>query len=85
MFWALDERRKWRAKAREEGRAEGLAEGRAEGREEGRAEGRKEGRAEAEAAAAQRYEKWLSKVAEEKNIPLTDLLPPPQGPLQRPD
>ena len=81
MFWALDERRKWRAKAREEGRAEGLA----EGRTEGLAEGRKEGRAEAEAAAAQRYEKWLSKVAEEKNIPLTDLLPPPQGPLQRPD
>ena len=65
MFWALDERRRWRAKAREEGRAEGLA----EGREEGRAEGRQAGRAEAEAATAQRYEKWLSKVAEEKGIP----------------
>ena len=76
MFWALDERRKWRAKAREEGRAEGLA----EGREEGREEGRQAGRAEAEAATAQRYEKWLSKVAEEKGIPLTDLLPPTQSP-----
>ena len=72
MFWALDERRKWRAKAREEGRAEGLAEGREEGRQAGRAE--------AEAATAQRYEKWLSKVAEEKGIPLTDLLPPTQSP-----
>ena len=35
MFWALDERRKWRAKARAEGLAEGRAAGRAEGREEG--------------------------------------------------
>ena len=38
MFWALDERRKWRAKAREEGRAEGLAEGRAEGLAEAKRE-----------------------------------------------
>ncbi|MDE2786562.1 MAG: hypothetical protein OXL37_07855 [Chloroflexota bacterium] len=60
MFWALDERRKWRAKMRAEAMAEGLAEG--------------------EAAAAQRYEKWLAKVAEERNIPLAELLPPPQNP-----
>ena len=64
MFWALDERRKWRAKAREEGRVEGLAEGRAEGLEAGKA------------ATARRYHDWLAKVAEEKNIPLADLLPP---------
>ncbi len=68
MFWALDERRKWRAKMRSEARAEGLA--------EGRAEGHAEGRAEAEAATAQRYHDWLAKVAEEKGIPLADLLPP---------
>ena len=50
MFWALDERRKWRerwrAEAQAEGRAEGYAEGQAEGRAEGRMEGRMEGRAE---------------------------------------
>ena len=42
VFWALDQRRKWRekwrAEAQAEGRAEGLAEGLAEGRAEGRAE-----------------------------------------------
>ena len=76
MFWALDERRKWRAKMRAEARAEGLAEGRTEGLAEGRTEGRTEGRAEGEAVAAQRYENWLAKVAEEKGIPLADLLPP---------
>ena len=68
MFWALDERRKWRAKMRAEARAEGLA--------EGRTEGRAEGRAEAQAETAQRYESWLAKVAAEKDIPLADLLPP---------
>ena len=45
MFWALDERRKWRAKWRAEARAEGHSEGRAEGHSEGRAEGHSEGRA----------------------------------------
>ena len=55
MFWALEERRKWRAKWR------------AEAREEGRAE------------VAQRYESWLTKVAEEKGIPLAELLPPEEG------
>ena len=64
MFWALDERQKWRARWRAEAQAEGRAEGLAEGRVEG------------ETAAAQRYEKWLTKVAEEKGIPLADLLPP---------
>ena len=56
MFWALDERRKWRAKMRAEAQAEGRAEG--------------------EAAEAQRYEKWLTRVAEEKGIPLAELLRP---------
>ena len=46
VFWALDERRKWREKWRAEAQAEGLAVGRAQGRSEGRAEGRSEGRAE---------------------------------------
>ena len=62
MFWALDERRKWRAKWRAEARAEGLAEGLAEGKAE----------------AAQRYENWLAKVAEERGIALAELLPPPR-------
>ena len=57
MFWALDERRKWRARWRAEAQAEGRAE------------------------TAQRYEKWLAQVAEEKGIPLAELLPPPD---QRP-
>ena len=64
MFWALDERRKWRARWRAEAQAEGRAEGRAEGMAEG------------EAAEAQRYENWLTKVAEEKGIPLAELLRP---------
>ena len=68
MFWALDERRKWRAKMRAEARAEGLAEGRADGLAEGRTE------------AEQRYERWLAQVAEDKGIPLSDLLPPQEGP-----
>ena len=75
MFWALDERRKWRAKMRAEARAEGLEEGRAEGR----AKGREEGRTEGQAATTQRYENWLAKVAEEKGIPLADLLPPQEN------
>ena len=41
---------------------------------------RAEALAEGEAVAAQRYENWLAKVAEEKGIPLADLLPP-QEPL----
>ena len=91
MFWALDERRKWRAKMRAEARAEGLAEGRAEGHAEGRAEGhaegrtkghaegRTEGRAVGRAEAAQRYNTWLAKVAAEKGIALADLLPPEES------
>ena len=80
MFWALDERRKWRAKMRAEARAEGLEEGRAEGRAQGRTEGRAEGRTEGQAATTQRYESWLAKVAEETGIPLADLLPPQENP-----
>ena len=40
MFWALDERRKWRAQWRAAAMAEGHAAGRTEGRTEGRAEER---------------------------------------------
>ena len=64
MFWALDERRKWRAKWRAEARAEGKTEGKAEGKAE----------------AARRYERWLAKVAEEKGIELAELLPPEESP-----
>ena len=76
MFWALDERRKWRARWQAEARAEGHAEGHTEGRAVGLAEGREEGRAEGQTETAQRYETWLAKVAEAKGIALADLLPP---------
>ena len=68
MFWALDQRRKWRAKWRAEARAEGLAEGRQQGRQEGRQQGQTE--------TAHRYDTWLARVAEEKGIALAELLPP---------
>ena len=48
MFWALAQRRKWRAQLR----------------------------AEAVAATEGRYRQWLAKVAEERNIPLEELMPP---------
>lgn len=64
MFWALDQRRKWREKMRAEMRAEVRAEARAEVRAE----------------EAQRYENWLAKVAAEKDIPLAELLPPEEAP-----
>ena len=41
---------------------------------------RERNRAEVQAETAQRYESWLAKVAEEKGIPLADLLPPPEHP-----
>ena len=52
MFWALAQRRKWRAQLRAEGRQEGVAANRKE------------------------FEQWLAKVAEERNIPLEELMPP---------
>ena len=52
MFWALAQRRKWRAQLRAEGRQEGAA------------------------AIEKRYQQWLAKVAEERNIPLDELMPP---------
>ena len=84
MFWALDERRKWRAKMRAEARAEGLAEGLAEGRAEGKvqglAEGQVQGLAEGQAQGRtdtqRQYDAWLAKVAEKRGIPLNELLPP---------
>lgn len=96
MFWALDQRRKWRAKWRAEAVAEGLAEGIAQGQAEGRAKGLAEGIAEGhaeghaqgvatgiaegrvagQAETQQHYHEWLARVAQEKGIPLDDLLPP---------
>ena len=75
MFWALAQRRKWQARLREEGRQEGKEEGREEGKEEGREEGRQEG----VAANRKEFEQWLAKVAEERNIPLDELMPPKEG------
>ncbi len=76
MFWALDQRRKWRAKWRAEAIAEGHAEGIAQGIAEGRAEGQAEGRIAGQAETQQRYDEWLARVSQEKGIPLDDLLPP---------
>lgn len=80
MFWALDERRKWRAQwraaAMAEGHAEGLARGRTEGQAEGLALGRTEGQAEGRAETRQQYHDWLAKVAQKRGIPLDELLPP---------
>ena len=56
MFWALEQRRKWRAQLRAEGAA----------------------------ATEKRFEQWLSKVAEERNIPLDKLMPPKEGSELRP-
>ena len=75
MFWAWEQHKKVRDQLRDEGRAEGRAEGEALGRAEGEAEGR--------AATTQRYEKWLSKVAEERGIDLSALLPPDEEPESR--
>ena len=74
MFWALDERRKWRAKWRAEARAEGHSEGRAEGHSEGRAEGQTEaltallevGRTEGN----RDLQELIARVAKEKGISL---------------
>ena len=76
VFWALDQRRKWRAKWRAEAIAEGHAEGIAQGIAEGRAEGQAEGRIAGQAETQQRYDEWLARVSREKGIPLDDLLPP---------
>ena len=82
VFWALDERRKWRERWRAEAQAEGLAKGRAEGRVEGIAEGRVEGRAEGRAEAftdllevvraeeISDIEELIARIAKEKGIPL---------------
>ena len=44
-----------------------------------RAEGEAVGRAKGETATAQRYERWLAKVAQERGIDLAELLPPDAG------
>ena len=79
VFWALDERRKWRAKwraeAQAEGRAEGHAAGRAEGHSEGRAEGRAEGRVEGHAEGqAETLTALLEEVSAEGNHDLQELI-----------
>ena len=81
MFWAWDQHKKVQAKLR----AEGAAIGRAEGEAIGLAKGEAVGRAEGATATAQRYEKWLAKVAQEKGIDLAELLPPDDGTVVRPD
>ena len=63
MFWALDERRKWRAQWRAAAMAEGHAVGLAEGRTTGRAEGRTEGQAEGRAEERDRVQALLSQYA----------------------
>ena len=68
MFWAWDQRQKVRAKLREEGRQKGLSEGEAIGLEKGEAIG--------QAATAERFEKWLTQVAEKRGIDLAELMPP---------
>lgn len=83
IFWALEERKKRRERNRAELEAEIQARVEAQAQAQGKL--RAEGRAEGQAETAQRYEEWLAKVAEERNIPLADLLPPPQEPLQRSD
>ena len=64
MFWALDQRRQWREKWRAAAIAEGIELGRDEGFQLG------------SDAMQQHYDEWLTRVAQEKGIPLDDLLPP---------
>ena len=71
VFWALDERRKWRAKWRAEAQAEGRAEGHAAGRAEGRSEGHAEGRAEGQ---AETFTALLEEVSAEGNRDLQELI-----------
>ena len=89
MFWAWDQHKKVQAKLRAEGaaigREEGEAIGLAKGEAVGLAKGEAVGRAEDATATAQRYEKWLAKVAQEKGIDLAELLPPDDGTVVRPD
>lgn len=74
MFWALDERRKWRDKWRAEAQEEGRVEGRAEGRVEGRVEGSAEAlTALLEAGRAEGnhdLEELISRIAKERGIHL---------------
>ena len=80
MFWAWDQHKKVQAKLRAEGEAIGLAKGEAVGLAKGEAVGLAKGEAvglaKGETATAQRYEKWLAKVAQERGIDLAELLPP---------
>ena len=72
VFWALDERRKWRekwrAQAQAEGRAVGIAEGRAEGRDEGRAEALTALLEVCRAQGNRDLEELIARVAREKGI-----------------
>ena len=60
VFWAWEQHQKVRAKLRAEGEAIGWEKGRAKG----------------EAATAERFEKWLTQVAEKRGIELAELMPP---------
>ena len=74
IFWALEERKKRRERNRAE--IEALIQERVEAQTRDQEKLREEGRAETE----RRYESWLSKVADEKGIPLAELLPPQENP-----
>ena len=82
IFWALEERKKRRERNRAE--LEALIQARIEAeiqvRVESQAQSQEELRAEGRAETTQRYENWLTKVADEKGIPLADLLPPQENP-----
>ena len=82
IFWALEERKKRRERSRAE--LEALIQARIEAeiqvRVESQAQSQEELRAEGRAETTQRYENWLTKVADEKGIPLADLLPPQENP-----
>ena len=66
MFWALEQREKWRNAFREEGREEGRKEGRKEGREEGRTEGY--------ATAQKEFSARLQPLADERGVSVDELL-----------
>ena len=79
IFWALEERKKRRERRQAEAQAE-RERLEAEARAAGLAQGMAEGIAQGQAEVSQLYADWLAKVAEEKGIPLGDLLPPQENP-----
>ena len=68
VFWALDERRKWREKWRAQAQAEGRAQGIAVGRDEGRAEALTALLEVGRAQGNRDLEELIARVAREKGI-----------------